>query len=242
VTAVYPSAAVLPVNLLKVYLHFSAPMSRGLVYDQVRVRDANGKVLELAFLELEEELWNADQTRLTLLFDPGRIKRGLLPREEAGTVFEVGKSYTLEVDASWQDGNRRPLAEAFRKTFQVGPADAVAPDPVRWQILTPPAGTLRPLVVRFDESMDRALVQRLMWVETAAGAVVEGRVEVSEEERCWQWIPTRPWPSGSGVVRVKKLIEDLAGNQIGKVFDVDVFNNDPPGMSRQEVTLPFQIK
>jgi hypothetical protein len=242
VAAVYPSAAVLPSNLLKVYLHFSAPMSRGEVYERVRVLDAGGKALELPFLELEEELWNAEQTRLTLLLDPGRIKRGLLPLEQAGPVFAAGQSYTLVVDAAWRDGNRAALAETYRKTFSIGEADLIAPDPARWQLTPPKAGTVEPLVVRFDEAMDSALVRRLMWVETNKGGVVEGRIELSDDDRCWNFTPAQAWSSGPGVVRIQTLVEDLAGNQIGKAFDVDVFENEAPGAKVREVSLAFAVK
>lgn len=242
VTTVHPTAAVLPMNLLKVYLHFSAPMSRGAVYSHVRVLDAQSRPVELAFLELEEELWNAEQTRLTLLFDPGRIKRGLLPREQEGPVFEEGKSYTLEIDAAWPDAQGRPLAGSCRKTFTAGAADETAPDPARWQVAAPPAGTRQPLTVRFDEPMDSALARRLIWVETEAGMPLEGAVALVEEDRCWHMTPTLPWPRGAAVVWVKPLIEDLAGNQIGKVFDVDVFENQAPGDSGRSAALRFTLE
>ena len=83
VRAVYPSADLLPENLLKFYLHFSAPMSRGEVYRRTRLLDGSGKSVEMAFLELEQELWDAEGKRLTILFDPGRIKRG--PGAPSGT-------------------------------------------------------------------------------------------------------------------------------------------------------------
>mgnify|MGYP003346898067 CR=1 FL=1 len=76
VTQIYPSADVLPENTLKFYVHFSAPMSRGHSYDHIRLLDEANRPVELAFLELAEELWSPDMLRLTLLMDPGRIKRG----------------------------------------------------------------------------------------------------------------------------------------------------------------------
>ncbi|MCH7864908.1 MAG: hypothetical protein IIC56_06820, partial [Proteobacteria bacterium] len=100
-TQVYPSADVLPENLLKFYLHFSAPMSRGDSYQHIRLVRQNGSVVDLPFLELDQELWDRRQTRLTLLFDPGRIKRGLKPHEEVGPALKPGRRYTLEIDAHW---------------------------------------------------------------------------------------------------------------------------------------------
>ncbi|NIP93248.1 MAG: hypothetical protein GWO24_07240, partial [Akkermansiaceae bacterium] len=79
VTHVAPGADVLPFNLLKFYLHFSAPMTRGRAYQHITLRHHDGQPVADPFLELPEELWNPEMTRLTILLDPGRIKRGLLP-------------------------------------------------------------------------------------------------------------------------------------------------------------------
>src|SRR5205823_5383949 len=98
VAQVYPTADELPENLLKFYLHFTGPMRRGEAYDHLRLLDAQGKVVERSFLELGEELWDGSGRRFTLVIDPGRIKRGLKPREDLGPVLEAGKSYTLVID------------------------------------------------------------------------------------------------------------------------------------------------
>src|SRR5205823_4904480 len=151
VTAVYPSADVLPENALRLYVHFSTPMARGGAYEHVRLlRD--GKPVEGTFLELGEELWNADGTRFTLFFDPARVKRGLKPREELGPALEEGKAYTLVIDRTWPDENGVPLKEGFRKAFKVGPPDDAPVDPAKWQI-APPAGA-KPLAVTFEKPLD----------------------------------------------------------------------------------------
>src|SRR5262249_29664893 len=113
----YPTRNVLPENLLKFYIHFSAPMSRGEAYQHIRLLDAAGKPVELPFLELGEELWDPDGKRFTLFFDPGRIKRGLKPREEAGPALEEGKSYTLVVNREWRDATSNTIKKPFRKPF-----------------------------------------------------------------------------------------------------------------------------
>ena len=96
------------------------------------------------FLELDQELWDRDNRRFTVLFDPGRIKRGLASRAEAGPALEPGRSYTLIVDPAWQDGNGVPLAQEYRKTFRVAPDLRVPPDPKKWRITVPAAGTRVP--------------------------------------------------------------------------------------------------
>lgn len=80
VTHVSPSRNVLPENLLKFYIEFSSPMSRGDSYEHLHLLDSSGKALDLPFLEIGEELWDFRGMRFTLFFDPGRVKSGLRPR------------------------------------------------------------------------------------------------------------------------------------------------------------------
>ena len=83
VTEVYPSATTLPENLLRFYIHFSAPMAQGQAYQHITLLNDAGKPIESPFHDLKEELWDREGKRFTLYIDPGRIKRGLKPREEA---------------------------------------------------------------------------------------------------------------------------------------------------------------
>ena len=84
---VYPSTDTLPANTLKLYIYFSAPMRRGEAWQHIRLLDEHGAPVELPFLEIDQELWDPTNTRLTVLFDPGRIKRGLVPLQRIGTEY-----------------------------------------------------------------------------------------------------------------------------------------------------------
>ncbi len=84
VTAIFPSGTELPDNVLRFYVQFSAPMSQGNSYGFVHLRDDKGAEINRPFLELPQELWSPDGTRLTLLFEPGRIKRGLVRARSKG--------------------------------------------------------------------------------------------------------------------------------------------------------------
>jgi hypothetical protein len=243
VVQVYPSGAELPENQLKFYVHFSAPMSRGGVYEHIRLKDSAGRVLELAFLELDEELWDPTMTRLTLLIDPGRIKRGVRPLLEAGPVFEAGKSYGLEIAAPCRDAAGRPLRAAFTKSFRVGAADRVPPDPARWKISVPAAGTRDALQVAFDEPLDHALALRLIAVTAGEGvpAPLAGEATLERQERDWRFVPDQPWAHGPHRLMVATTIEDLAGNNIGKAFDVDVFEKVNRRVATETVAVRFEV-
>lgn len=244
VEQIFPSVDVLPENQLKFYVQFSAPMSRGGVYDHIRVRDASRRIIELPFLELDEELWDPTMTRLTLLIDPGRIKRGVKPLEETGPVFEDGKEYSLTVDNELRDAGGRPLLVRHAKKFRVGPADRTPPDPKRWKLLPPMLGLIqhRALVVDFDEPMDRALALRMIRVVNAANQEIEGRVRIEDRERRWNFLPARPWIPGQYRLVVQTTIEDLAGNNIGKTFDVDVFEGVQRRLETETVSVAFEVR
>ncbi len=243
VRQVYPSAAVLPENQLKFYVHFSAPMTRGAAYQNIRIRDADAKIIELPFLELDEELWDPRMTRLTLLIDPGRIKRGVKPLEDIGPVFEDGKQYALTIEAAWRDAAGRPLRERFEKKFRVGPADRMPPELSRWKLQAPAAGTRDALVVNFDEPMDHALTLRLLDVIwESERRVLRGDETLEAEERQWTFRPDEPWRAGSHTLKVATTIEDLAGNNIGKTFDVDLFEDVQRRIETPSVSLKFEVK
>jgi hypothetical protein len=222
VASVLPSADVLPENTLRFYLLFSGPMSRGEAYRHIRLREkATGAEVDGAFLELGEELWDRDQTRFTLLFDPGRIKRGLKPREELGPALREGGEYALEVDRSWRDASGNPLAETFTKTFRATGPDETSPDPKSWTIAPPKPGTTEPLQVESPEPLDPFLFARKVKVLDADGKPVAGNVRVEPGERVWALTPKGPWRPGTYTLRAEDPLEDVAGNRLSRAFEVD---------------------
>ncbi len=240
-TRIDPTADVLPENVLRFYVHFSRPMSQGEAYEHVGLLDSENRPIDLAFLEIAEELWDRSGTRLTLLIDPGRIKTGLKPRQEAGPVFEVGHSYTLVVDRDWPDADGRPLKDSYRKPFRIGPPDNRQPVPDAWKIHPPAAGSRDPLTMALDGPLDRPLAERLIQVEDAQGDVVLGQAALDEPGTGYRFRPDGPWKSGNYTIRVGKSLEDLAGNSVERPFEVDLFQVDRPADRGQTVVRRFSI-
>jgi hypothetical protein len=242
VSHVYPSGDLLPENLLKFYVHFSAPMSRGRIYDHIHLRTSGGQEIELPFLELDEELWDPTMTRLTLIIDPGRIKRGVRPLEDIGPVLEAGKSYALVIDRKWQDGAGKAIKESFEKSFKVRSADRQPPDPNLWKIVPPSPDTRQPLTVIFPEPMDHAVTQRVIQVTGESGDPIDGNAALEDQERRWTFVPKNLWNGGAYKLVIQTSIEDLAGNNIGKPFDVDLFEGTQKRQSLTTVTLAFNVR
>lgn len=241
-TAIYPSSRVLPENQLKFYLQFSSPMSRGQAYRRIRLLDSDGKQVEFPFLELGEELWDPSGTRFTLFFDPGRIKRGLQPRELFGPALVEGGAYTLVIDAEWLDARGQPLQATQHKRFRVVAPDDRQPATSDWDLVTPAAGSRQPLVVSFGEPLDHAMLQRVLWVLDKGGNGVAGNIVVSKQESQWSFQPDTAWVAGEYALRVDAALEDLAGNSIGRPFEVDVFEKVDRRPAQATVQLPFEVR
>ncbi len=242
VEQVYPTTDRLPENQLKFYIHFSAPMSRGEAYRRVHLLDSAGKEIRFAFLELDEELWDPSGERFTLFFDPGRVKRELVPHMEMGRALVEGRDYTLVVDKEWLDASARPLREPFRKPFRVVAPDEQPPTVDSWKVTTPAAGTRAPLAVSFPEPLDHALLLRQLWIENQRGDVVRGTSQTANSETGWQFTPEADWPAGSYRLMVDTTLEDLAGNNIGRPFEVDVFHPVQRRVEAKTVAVPFEVR
>jgi hypothetical protein len=241
-TAVYPSAQVLPENLLRFYLYFSGPMSRGEAYRHIRLLDSTGKPVTDPFLEIDEELWSTDGRRFTLLFDPGRVKRGLKPNSDLGPPLRQGNEYTLEIDRSWRDAQGNPLAARHRFRFRAGPPDRSPPSPQDWVILPPHAGTRDALEVRFAKPLDEALARRLIKVSEQPGRFVDGKITLDQAETRWHFTPESPWEPRAYRLVVSTDLEDPSGNAVGRPFEVDLVGPISAEPNVQTVSRSFLVQ
>ena len=240
VVAVYPTGPEVPENHLRLYIVFSAPMGLGAGTPHVRLLDERGEPVADAFLPLDVDLWNADRTRYTVLYDPGRVKRGIRPNAELGRPLSVDRRYTLVIDADWRDAAGQPLVAPFRREFRVGPARERALDPAVWRLEVPSRGTRDPLVVRFSVPLDYGLLQRALRVATAAGRPVAGEIRVEQGETRWTFTPRAPWQPGEYRLVAAATLEDVAGNRIGRPFEVGAAEAE--GSERASgAAVPFRI-
>lgn len=242
VTAVYPSGDRLPENTLRFYVHFAKPMSRGDAYKYVRLVNETDKTdVQLPFLELDEELWSPDRTRFTLLIDPGRIKREVKPREDLGPALEAGKTFTLIVSRDWPDADGNRLRAEFRKTFVVGPPDRTPIDPAKWTI-DPPKGA-GPVTVRVDKPLDRALLERLVWVAGPDGKKVAATAAAADGERQLRLTaPGGGWRPGRYTLVIDPRLEDSCGNRVGEPFEAEMLKAGNAKSEREPVTRAFEIR
>ena len=206
----------LPANALKIYLSFSEPMEQGVFLERLKLLDAQGR--EIAGPFRETELWSPDGRRLTVWFHPGRQKTGVNLNEEEGPVLKADSRCTLVVDGRWRSTAGAALGEDVRFEFETGPADHQTPDMSRWKISLPRAGSLEPLVVRFDEPLDAAMLTQALRVQQK-GRPTAVRVTVPASGEEWRAVPLAAWQAGVHELRADPLLEDLAGNSLTRLFE-----------------------
>jgi hypothetical protein len=241
VSQVFPSAEVVPANQLRLYIHFSAPMGLRGGLDHITLLNESGQPVVDPFLPLDAEFWNDDRTRYTVFFDPGRQKRGILPNQQMGRSLEPGQRYTLRVSREWRDGEGLPLKEDFIRAFRVGPPDERPLDHAAWRLTLPGAGTRQPVVVAFGEPLDHGLLLRALGITGADGRFLAGDIKVEAGESRWSFTPRAAWTTGAYQLTALAMLEDLAGNRIGRAFEVDIFERADRSSEPERTSIPFSI-
>ena len=222
VVNIYPTAGTLPENLLKIYIEFSRPMREGESQKYLSLLDENNDTLPGIFLDMQPELWNKERTILTAWLDPGRIKRDLIPNQQLGNPLQKGKQYTLMVSHNWKDVQGLQLQQAASKKFIVSARDSLSPDPEKWKLNIPGAQTLQPLEINFTESLDFFLLQETIRIADEKANNIAGQVKIINKETGIQFIPNNKWQAGKYTLQVQSVLEDLAGNNLNKLFDRDI--------------------
>ncbi len=240
VTHLYPSGSAVPANQLRMYLHFSAPMDWRSGHDHLTLLDEQGAEVADAFLPLDADFWNDDRTRYTVFFDPGRVKRGILPNKQMGRALEPGKRYTLVVKREWRDGHGLPLKDEFRHEFRAVPPIERPLTTASWTVSAPQGGTRAPLTVTFPDPLDRGLLQRALRVERD-GTAVDGEIAIEAGETRWSFTPREPWRTGEHHLVAFAFLEDLAGNRIGRAFEVDNFERTDITSEPERTAVRFRI-
>ncbi|HEY9229128.1 MAG TPA: hypothetical protein VIP11_20930, partial [Gemmatimonadaceae bacterium] len=242
VQRILPTTGALPENQLRIYIEFSAPMSRRSGVDFVHLIDDSGREVTHAFLPLDADFWSPDHTRYTVFLDPGRVKRGITPNEQLGRPLRAGRAYALVVDSAWRDANGLPLARPFRIEFTAGPAVLEPISLAAWKTAPPRAGTRDPLVVTFPRALDHGLLQRAVGVAPQGQSPLVGDIVIGPGETEWRFTPRDPWRAGDYNVIALSILEDVAGNRIGRPFEVDMFDRVDSTATAERFNLPFKIR
>jgi hypothetical protein len=239
IESVHPQASVLPENTLRMYISFSASMMPGEAYDHIKLLDENGTVVEKAFLIIDQELWDTERKRLTLLFDPGRVKQNLLSNLQMGAPLKAGQRYSLVIDSLWQDAHGNPLTAGFTKSFTVTQAERTKLSIADWKIQAPTAGTRDELLMHIDRPIDHALAMNSIVIMGEQGKV--SGLATLTDSNIWCFTPDQPWEEGEFNLEVFPLLEDVSGNNFNNPFDIDL-SKESRKNSNEFIKQSFSIR
>ncbi|MTI21321.1 hypothetical protein E1176_09850 [Fulvivirga sp. RKSG066] len=223
VSRISPAADTIPANTLRLYVYFSSPMGLQNPYDYIKIIDQSEQELNKPFVELKEGFWNDTMTRLTLFFHPGRIKRGVGPNMSQGAIFKEGEHYKLSIIGNWQDANGQTI-QPFKKTFFATQPLRTSIDISNWVIDPPTDLSTDPVQIKTDRLLDEALVRRMIDMYKN-GEQVSGDWTI--HKKILSFIPKLPWSKGTYTIQINENVEDIAGNSLLKVFDVDKEQTTP---------------
>jgi hypothetical protein len=238
--AIYPLLDTLPENLLKLYVHFSKPMRSGESLQFIHLLDKKQDTLRNVFLNLQPELWDTSSSVLTLWLDPGRIKRGLTLNRALGNPLKMNETYHLVVSAAWKGQNGLNLAQTYRKTFVAGKRDELAPDLKQWELQLPKVDTTALLWVKTQESLDHYLLSESIGIVDQNNIPVKGEIRLGKKDDQVVFFPVKPWKAQRYRLQVDARLEDLAGNNLNRVFDRDITKLKSRAKSYYE--LGFELK
>lgn len=211
IVVVQPSGPTVPANLLRFSIRFTAPVE-GSVLPKLALLRADGERIDAPFLE--QELWSADGRVLTVLMHPGRVKQGLIAREELGPILSEGDDVALTLGG-------HPI-----KRWRAGPVDDRGPAPLTWMLSPVRVATREPLVVVLDAPID-GLDADYLAVADERGRRLKGRARLSDGETRWTFAPEATWRGGTYRLVVRGTLEDPSGNRPDSRFETTT--DAPPG-------------
>lgn len=245
VDAIYPKLDTVPENLLKMYIVFSKPMQEiRNALDYIKVVNLNTQKEEFIFLSLETELWNAAHTELTLWLDPGRIKKDLIPNKTLGIPIREGNRYELRISPDWSDAEGVPLGKESLKKMVVGKRETQIPTTKYWKFTAiPPSETGEALDIHFGKPMDLMLTAKSLEIVDANQQTVAGDFIVNDHTASTIiFIPKKVWKKGKYTLLVERTFEDLAGNNMFRLFDTDLQQYQDKTDRSLTKEIPFTIQ
>ena len=239
IVAIYPTTDSIPVNILRFYIHFSAPMQEMNILKHIKLSNEESKDITGVFFENQYELWNEDRTKVTLIIDPGRVKLGLLANNKMGRAFDEGKKYTLTIDSLLMDFNGQKLSEKFSKTFVAVREDRVPPDTENWKLLLPKANSRDAIFIDFQDKIDHVSANTLIKVFQNKEEI-QGEISLNNQEQNWAFKPVKNWEKGNYSIIINPRLEDIAANSLNQIFDHNLLVFKPN--NKDNIYIKFTIK
>lgn len=134
------------------------------------------------------------------------------------------------------------LPKTYRKIFIVGPLDTVSPTPETWSISSPSAKSKDRLRIQFGEPLDAVLAQESFLVTDSSGRVLPGNSVLLDKENELNFVPFTSWNTGTYHIVIDSILEDLAGNNLNRLFDTDIQNRTKSARYTIYLSREFKVR
>lgn len=217
----YPDTPTWPANILRFHVAFDRAMDVDRALDHVGIEriEADGQCSEVegAIVDLVDGLWNPEQTLLTVLFHPGRVKAGLWPHAAHGRAIRVGARHRIVVKGTINTTDDNALGADVTHDF-LGTEPIVLPIAVpEFERIGVERGTDEPIRFPLDRPWDWFSVQVAIRAFDESDLPVA--VRASMEGRDLVVRPIDVWSVGTIRLVARNELEDVCGNRIGQAFE-----------------------
>ena len=232
-----------PENQLRLYIHFSAPMGSRGGLDFVHLLDEAGQEVDGSVPAARRRVLERRSHALHGVLRSGppearhRADRRHGPLADGGQVVHAGgrrrvaRRQWLAAEAAVSAARSRSVRRTSGRSIRR-----------RGRSTRRPPARSAPLTVAFPEPLDHGLLLRALGVLAPDGKPLEGEVVVGASELTWAFTPpSRGRPARYNIVAFA-MLEDLAGNRIGRAFEVDQFDRTDKSGEPEKTLIPFVVK
>jgi hypothetical protein len=209
--ALWPPPAAWPANILRFHLAFPRPMDGWHAMGHLALEAGGDAAPGTALLDLQDGLWNPEQTVLTVLLHPGRVKRGV---GRLGPALRPGGAALLRLDGALADADGVPLGRDVTFGITVTPAVRA---PFRLPAVLVPADRGAPIVLDLGRPLDLLGAAEGLRVTDPAGRPVAHRAEPFARGLVLH--PAPGWPGGALRLTAAPWLEDACGNRQDAAFE-----------------------
>lgn len=216
---IHPKSPVWPENILRFHLAFEFPMDTEFALRFVDLFRASGERVHGAFVDLPNGLWTTDQKVLTILFHPGRVKRGLRANIDLGRAIQEGERLAIRVSGGMRDAYGNRLGKDVWFEFTTGPAVLTSFEKIQMTYRVNGNDQETAIRIPSDRPIDWLSARSSLFARDANGAEVP--VLVEDDTVGLLLRPESAWPHGTIYVSAGEKLEDSCGNRQTVPFEIN---------------------
>ena len=194
-------------------------VDRALNHVLIERMEADGQCSEVegAIVDLVDGLWNPEQTLLTVLLHPGRVKAGLGAHAAHGRAIHVGARHRIVVKGTITDTDGNALGADVTHDF-LGSEPVVLPIAVpEFERIGVERGTDKPIRFPLDRPWDWFSVQVSIRAFDENDLPVAVRPSMEGHDLVVR--PVDVWSVDMIRLATRDELEDVCGNRVGQSFE-----------------------